>query len=245
MTSPARAAACRQGIRGALATLFGIVLSGPPVFVWLRATHPQPDWRDAETFARHFHRAQTIPYVAGVVLVSGYVLLLAALHQLASEERKAASTAALVFTGAFATLVFFNYVVQTTFVPSLVRRYSAVDASLIAALSMSNPLSLGWAIEMWAWGFLGVATWLVAPSFSGGGLERATRACFVANGVTSVGSAAWASVDPAWMMTAAGLVCFAVWNTLVFGMSILAALSLRKRLSGLVRSTETRLPWPA
>src|SRR5689334_13171291 len=55
MPSSARASAYRVGIGGAVATLFGIVLSGPRALVWLNAAHPQPDWTDAETFARHFH----------------------------------------------------------------------------------------------------------------------------------------------------------------------------------------------
>jgi hypothetical protein len=91
---------------------------------------------------------------------------------------------------------------------------------------------------MWAWGFLGVATWLLAPVFSSGRLERVTAVTFVANGVSSIFSAAWTVVDPSWMMTIPGLVSFAIWNILVFAMSTLAFLSLRARAAGHERRAE-------
>src|SRR4051812_38045488 len=137
---------CRFGERGALATLVGIVFSGPLAFLWLAKAHPQPAWQGAEVFARHYHVAQSLPYLAGIFLVAGYVALVSSLSALARDEHRAAATAALVFTSAFATLVFFNYVVQTTFIPPLVERYAEENASIIGALSMANPVSLGWAI---------------------------------------------------------------------------------------------------
>ena len=94
---------------------------------------------------------------------------------------------------------------------------------------MVNPASLGWAIEMWAWGLLGVATWIVAPMFSGDRLERFTALTFVANGVVSVASALWTALQPPWVMTTAGLVGYSTWNLLVFIMSTLAYVSLRRR----------------
>jgi hypothetical protein len=229
-TSPtAEAISCRLGAWGALSTLVGILLSGPLAILWLEKTHPQPAWRGAETFAQSYHGAQSLPYFAGFFLVGGYVVLMSSLHALASAEQKAIATTSLVFTAAFATLVFLNYLIQTTFIPSLARNYARENAAVIAAFTMANPASLGWAIEMWAWGFLGVATWIMAPAFSGSRLERFTAWAFVANGVSSVASAIWTVLEPAWVMTTLGLVCFASWNTLVFVMSALAFVALRRR----------------
>jgi hypothetical protein len=39
-------------------------------------------------------------------------------------------------------------------------------AVLIGALTMANPSSLAWGLEMWGYGFLSVGTWQVAPPWS-------------------------------------------------------------------------------
>lgn len=238
--TPAVQKSCRLGILGGFATLIGILFSGPLAFVWLASTHPQPPWQSAELFAKYYHPAQSLPYLAGVFLVGGYVVLMSSLHALAAEEHKAMATAALVFTAAFATLVFLNYIVQTTFIPPLATAYRDENAAVIAAFSMANPRSLGWAIEMWAWGFLGVATWLLAPVFSTGRVERWTALAFAANGVSSVAAAVWTVVDPAWMVTGPGLFAFAVWNALVFAMSSLAIASLSARIAAHASSDSSR-----
>jgi hypothetical protein len=192
--------------------------------------HPQPPWQDAEQYARHFHASQTFPYFAGFFLVGGYVMLMASLHALASDEQKPRTAAALSFTSAFAALVFLNYIVQTTFLPGLAKNYEPENAAIIAQFSMTNPASLAWALEMWAWGFLGVATWLVSTMFTRGKLERLAASLLVANGVSSVVSALCTAARPAWVMTTAGLVSFTLWNVLVFAMSTTVLLALRRRM---------------
>ena len=226
----AAAEASRLGIHATWSTLIGIVLSGPLALAVLATTHPQPPWRNAESFVRAFHVSQTLPYFAGFFLVGGYALLMASLHAGASEERKPRTAAVLVLTSAFVSLVFLNYIVQTTFIPALVAHYDSENAPIVAALSMTNPASLAWAIEMWAWALLGAATWIVAPVFSGSRLERITGWVFVANGVVSVLSALITSVRPAWVMTSLGLAGYSLWNVLVFAMSILALLVFRRRI---------------
>jgi hypothetical protein len=231
--------ASRTGALAALSTLIGIVLSGPPALIVLSQFHPQPPWEGAEAFSRSFHPIQTFPYFAGFFLVGGYVALMASLHAVADGEHKPRATMALVLTAAFAALVFLNYIVQTTFVPELARNYSPQDDGVIAALSMSNPASLGWAIEMWAWGLLGVATWLIAPVLGSDRLERLTGTAFVANGAVSVLAAICTAVRPTWVTTPVGLVGYSLWNVLVFVMSGLAFVALRRRM----RDAEER-PWP-
>lgn len=226
--TPTRAAH-RAGVLGAAATLLGIVLSGPVAIVALEKTHPQPPWQGAEVFAQHYHFTQAAPYWAGFFLVGGYVVLIAALHALAPAVHRARANMALVFTAVFGAMVFFNYVLQTTFVPQLVRGDVAANAQVIGAFSMANPRSLAWGLEMWGYGFLGVATWLVAPVLSGSPLERATAWLFVANGVTSVLSAALTGLAPGWVLTAPGVAGFVAWNVLVFAMSACALTVLRRR----------------
>jgi hypothetical protein len=222
------AAAYRVARRAALGSLVGVFLSGPVTVALVSATHPQPPWRDAELFARSYHVVQSVPYLGGIVLVGALVVLVSSLHVIGRRTAPSAMNAALIFTAVFAAFIFFNYVAQTTFVPTLARSYDPSSAALISALSMSNPASLAWGIEMWGWGFLGVATWLAWGLFAGGGVERAARLAFAANGPVSVVGALWTTARPGWVMTPAGLLAFAAWNALLAAMAVLAFLALRR-----------------
>jgi hypothetical protein len=221
--------ASRAGVYGALSTIAGIFLSGPLAVALVQATHPQPPWGGAELFARSFHPLQLLPYLGGIFLVGGVVVLLAAVHSRAADgETKTWANAGLVFCAAFAALVFANYVLQTTVVPVLAEDPSAANGPLLALLSMANPRSLAWAIEMWGWGLCGVATALVAPAFGRTRVERLARIAFVANGPVSVLGAVLTVSRPGWPMTVAGLIVFALWNLLLLAMAILALLAFRR-----------------
>ncbi len=222
--------ASRIGLHAAWATLLGIVLSGPLAVAVVNLTHPQPPWGSAALFARSYHPVQLLPYAGGIVLVAALVMLVSSLHRAAAAEQRVRTTGALVLTAAFASFIFFNYVVQTTFIPDLAKHYDAANAPIISTLSMANPRSLAWGIEMWGWGVFGVATWLVASVFRGSALERATRLAFVSNGPVSVVGALATVAWPGWVMTTAGLALFAVWNLLLAAMALLAVFTLRGRL---------------
>jgi hypothetical protein len=100
---------------------------------------------------------------------------------------------------------------------------------MLSALSMANPTSLAWAMEMWGWGFLGVATWLVAPVFEGGGVGRAASALCVANGVVSTAGVVWTVLQPGWVHTTGGLAVYVSWNVLLGAMAMLALIVFRRR----------------
>ncbi len=217
----------RVGTLAALGALLGVVLSGPLAVVLVEATHPQPPWIDAATYAAHLHAVQLLPYAGGILLVSALVVLVTSLHALGAAEHPVRTVAALVATAVFTSFIFFNYVAQTTFVPELARRDPIAGASLIAALSMANPTSLAWAIEMWGWAFFGAASWLVAPVFGRRGLGRAAALAFVANGPVSLAGAVATVARPGWVLTSAGLAAFAAWNALLAAMAVLAMLALR------------------
>jgi hypothetical protein len=223
------ATARRDALLAAAITLAGILLSGP-VSLALVTLHPQPAWVDAQTFAHAYHPIQAVPYFTGFLLVGGSLYLVAALHALAPEPLRARATAALAFAAAFAALIFLNYILQTTFVPALARGYSPDRAPLIAALAMSNPEAVAWAIEMWGYAVLGVATWLIAPVFAGGSRVAAvTRALFVANGPVSIAGGVFTALRPGWVMSTAGLALFAAWNLLMVVLLAMAILALRSR----------------
>ena len=234
MTPPREPAAAddrahRTGRLAALGALLGVLLSGPLAVALVNATHPQPPWRDAAAFAHNYHPIQLLPYAGGILLVAALIVLVSSLHASARVGDKAMTGAALVFAAAFAAFIFFNYVAQTTFVPDLARRYEPANAPIIAALSMSNPRSLAWGIEMWGWGLLGVATWLLSPVFDRTALERAAALTFMANGPVSIAGALWTIARPGWVMTPAGLAAFAAWNVLLAAMAALAFIALGRR----------------
>jgi hypothetical protein len=230
------ASACRLGSLGAVGTLLGVALSGPLAVAIVAGTHPQPRWHSAELFARNYHPIQLVPYAGGFLLVGGLVLLIAALGDLAGAEHKTLAACALVFAGVFAGFVFLNYMMQTTFIPHLARTFIPAHGPLIEAFSMSNPTSLAWGIEMWGYGFLGVATWLVAPVLRQGRLERLASLTLAANGPMSIAGAVATSLAPGWVLTGAGIAAFVLWNLVVVVFAALTLAALRRRL----RSEATR-----
>jgi len=167
--------------------------------------------------------------------------MIAALQALAREPVRARATAALGFASAFAALIFFNYVVQTTFVPALLQGDSPDNRPLVAALALANPRALGWAIEMWGYAVLGVATWLIAPVLTDyGRAGHAAAALFVANGPVSLVGAVWTALSPGWVMSAPGFALFAGWNLLVIAMVALAIAAFRTNVRDAPALSSTR-----
>lgn len=224
-------AACRLGALGARTTLVGVLLSGPLSVLLVESTHPQPPWQGPELFAMSFHPVQILPYAGGLVLVVGLLCLLSSLSSLSRDTERPRATLALIACAVFAAMIFFNYVVQTSFVPTLARSYADADAGVLSALSMANPKSLAWAVEMWGWAFLGASTWLLSPIFRGDGAERWARRTFFANGPFSLAGALGTLVAPGWVSSLLGLVLFALWNVLIGVMAVLAWIAFERRLS--------------
>lgn len=171
----------RIGIIGAAMTVAGILLSGPLGLLIVSAVQSSGPWQGAAAYVQNYHSIQMLPFFCGFLLVGGYVVLMAALHAIAEERHKTQTMIAVVFTAVFATLIFFNYITQTTFVPALAQNYSPQLDPVITTFSLANPLSLSWATEMLGYAFLGVATWLAALVFNRNRMERATAALMILN----------------------------------------------------------------
>lgn len=228
-TNTRTSSALRAGIWGAALTVAGILLSGPIGLLAVTVLHPSPPWIDAASYAQSFHPIQTAPFFGGFFLVGGYVVMMAALYELADEGQKTNALIAVVFTAVFATLIFFNYINQTTFIPALVQDYRPGYDSAVSTFSLANPLSLCWAIEMWGYALLGVATWLTAPIFNRNRIEKMTAALMIANGVVSIAGGVVTAWSLGWVLTTPGIVSYVGWNILVLALSIFVILSLRKR----------------
>lgn len=92
----------------------------------------------------------------------GYRDTVAASYQLAVPETRARALAGVVFAGILGALADFNYIVQTAFIPNNIGSPDRV----LEVLTLHNPNSLAWAIEMFSYGFLGLATWCIAPIYN-------------------------------------------------------------------------------
>lgn len=206
-------------LRGTLVGLAGYILSGPVGTLVSLLLKPQPAWESAQVFAANYHFIQDIPFYLGFLLVGG-MLMIAAGHFLNAPERHKANTLlSFAFTVVFAALIFFNYICQTTFVRQLAINYRPENDAAIAIFSMVNPSSLCWAIEMWGYGVLGVATWLLAGYYNE--KNKTISRLLVINGVVSIGTAVLTAVNSSWLMTTAGLVAFMLWNVLMITLMIL------------------------
>jgi hypothetical protein len=221
----------RTGIMAAMVMVAGALLSGPLGLYVVAAVHPQPPWQDARTLAANYHPIQTFPFFAGFLLVLGSALLIATLYQLAGEEEKPAALLAVICTAAFVGLIFFNYICQTTFLPPLLTNYQPQYEAIISTLAFTNPYSLCWAIEMWGYALLGLATWLTAGVFSGSRTEKATAGLQVANGILSIAGGFITAVNLGWVMTPAGIANYVIWNVLMvaWGGFVIASLVQRER----------------
>lgn len=203
------------GVRGlrasAVLVLAGVVLSGPVAMLVVSQAAPQPAWTGVGAFADNYRPVQALPYVLGYVLLVGFVLFAASCHALAGPGLRLRTSAGLIFTGVYAALVFTNYTIQLGFIPRVLKDRPAY----IGDLTMANPSSFAWFLEMFGYAAMGVATWLVAPGFRGTRRADAIRYLLVGNGVLSIIGAACTALFDRWVFSTAGLISFAAWNLLI------------------------------
>ncbi|HEU5289038.1 MAG TPA: hypothetical protein VFU05_00250, partial [Cyclobacteriaceae bacterium] len=206
----------------ALVALTGYITSGPLGFLLVYYVKPQPSWISPEVFAANYHIVQDLPYYFGFLLIGGMVMLVTG-HCLDFNNENSGKRfrllAAFGFTIAFFVIISFNYICQTTFVRQLALNYEPEYDSTIASFSMANPMSLCWAIEIWGYGFLGVATWFLSGYYSG--KNRTIQILLWINGMVSIATIVLMIIDMDWLMTPIGLSAYFVWNVLMIVLMIL------------------------
>lgn len=207
---------------GSIVALIGFILSGPVGLVLVQLVKPQPSWSSAVNFVANYHSLQTVPYYFGFILIGG-MLILAVAHFLNADNElpldRMQIFLSVVWTSVFAALVFFNYICQIAFVHHLATDYKPENDIVIGTLSMANPSSLSWAIEMWGYAILGVATWLLSAYYRE--KNKAIYFLLIANGIISIFSAAFYVYDGKWLLTTAGLASYGFWNILMIVLLIL------------------------
>ena len=201
--------------------LAGAVLSGPVAMLLVAQVSPQPAWTGVSAFAANYHPVQLLPYALGYLLLAGFVFFSASCHALAAAPLRPRTSAALVFTGIYAALVFTNYTLQLGFIPRVLND----RPDFVSALTMANPASFAWFLEMFGYAAMGVATWLLADAFRGSRRGNVIRHLLIANGVLSIIGAACTALYDRWVFSAAGLLSFAGWNLLVAVCFLLIAIT--------------------
>jgi hypothetical protein len=207
---------------GASTAFIGFILSGPIGSLFVQFIQPQTPWTTAADFVMHYNAWQNIPYYFGFVLVGGMLILAAAHYRNIDDESemdKMHILLSMIWTTIFATLIFFNYICQTTFIHHLATHYQPSYNTAIEILSMANPTSLSWAVEMWGYAILGVATWLLSSFYRE--KHKLIYRLLIANGMVSVGSAVLYTINASWLLTTIGLVGYALWNLLMVVLLIL------------------------
>jgi len=206
------------GMLGAILSAIGILTSGPLAVLVVALVHPQPLWDGPDLFVENFHRIQTLPFYFGFLLATGSILMLVSICLL--SKKRATTLTALIFMTIGAAFVIFNYVTQTTLIPAIVDAYTSELGPVITTLSMSNPSSLPWALEMWGYGLMGLGTWFAAGYFGTSRLERIASFLFILNGALSVFGALMASIDLAGVFSTAGLVGYGIWNVVYLALAV-------------------------
>jgi hypothetical protein len=201
---------------GAIIALAGYITSGPLGFMLVKFTTPQPGWVSAQVFAANYNFVQDIPYYFGLLLIGG-MLMVATGHYLnfteENRQTKFRLLLALLWATVFAALIFFNYICQTTFIRHLALHYKPENDAIISTFSMANPMSLSWSIEMWGYGILGAATWLMAGYYKQN--NNFIRWLLILNGIVSLLSVAFTIININWVLTTAGIIAYMFWNVLM------------------------------
>jgi hypothetical protein len=84
---------------------------------------------------------------------------------------------------------------------------------------MANTFSLAWAIEMWGYAFLGIATALSATYCHAD--NRTLAVLMILNGIVSIASALLTAANVAWVASRIGLIAYFGWNLLMMTMMVL------------------------
>ncbi|MCF8236187.1 MAG: hypothetical protein K9G67_14435 [Bacteroidales bacterium] len=212
----------------AVITIIGILFSGPVGVLIVSMLHPQPLWHDAEVFANYYHRVQTLPFIFGFFMMIGFVLFISAIIRLADTEiKKIYGTMAVIYTSAYVVTIGLNYVIQAVYIPEIIEG----NTELAGLLTMVNPSSFSWILEMFGYGFLGAAGWLVAPIFEGNNRMKSIRYLLIVNGIISVLGAIITAVDVEWVLSTSGLISYVVWNLLIIIVMILIFLEFKIKKS--------------
>ena len=117
--------------------------------------------------------------IFGFVLVPSFIFLVICIHSYYGDKTHPYSLAGISFSIMYGVLIGFNYYMQLTLKP---KGLSGLDL-----LSMNNPNSIMWVIEILGYFFMGLSTLAMAPVFGSTAVEKVVKYVFILNGLLGIG----------------------------------------------------------
>jgi hypothetical protein len=128
--------------------------------------------------------ASAVMVLCGIIL-SGPVAI--GLVGTGCEEQRPLEMTALALMAVSAALIFFNYVLQTAHVPQSLED----NEGTLAMVTNAYPRSLGWSLEMYGYGILGIATACAAPMFEKSGRNGRSAFCWFSTALPAWRASCW------------------------------------------------------
>lgn len=207
----------------ALLVILGIVMSGPVGMFIVKIFGNQPYWQNARVFVESYSSIQALPFVFGFFVILGFVLFFASLINVGKEEQRPLEVVGIVLSAIFGALIGLNYLIQVAYIPHVLER----SESFLFFMAMSNPESLPWAIEMFGYGILGLATLSVAPLFSNQGLQKYIKYFLILNGFASIIGVGITVINLSWVLSTVGIISYVIWNILILVIMLLVIIEFR------------------
>jgi hypothetical protein len=104
-----------------------------------------------------------------------------------------------------------NYAIQTITVPAMVTDPNTT----LDIFSMTNPSSISWALEMFAYAILGIGYWLASVAFQGKSILNIIKYLMIFNGVASVLGILIPVIDPKLLLESGSFIGYLLWNLLI------------------------------
>ena len=173
-----------------------------------------PPWSDVNHFVSAYHKIHSISILFGFVLLIGFVKFIAASISLDPKIRNGHVTSAIIYTAIYGTLAGFNYIVNSSYVHHIFEE----NLEIVEILTMNNPKSICWSIEMYSYGFLGLATYNIAHLFR----ESKTIVVMLkTNGILSIAGALLTFFNLSWVLSPFGLIAYVAWNLFIVAIMLL------------------------
>jgi hypothetical protein len=135
-----------------------------------------------EAYASTFNSLQMLPLVPSLILAPMFVIMMLAIHHLASDDKKVLTQLGFSFALICAAVLSIHYYVQLTFVQQGILNSETAGVWQFAA---PNPHSLFWTLAALGYGFMGIALLCSAPVFAEKS-DRAIKWLFIANGIVGI-----------------------------------------------------------
>jgi hypothetical protein len=143
---------------------------------------PMTTITNVEEYASSFNSLQMLPFIPSLLLAPMFVIMMFAIQQNASDDKKVLGQLGFSFSLICAAVLSIHYYIQLTFVQQGLLSNETAGVWQFAA---PNPHSFFWTFAALGYGFMGIALLCAAPVFSGKS-ERSIKWLFIANGIVGI-----------------------------------------------------------